>query len=91
MKRLLVTILLLQFFYFADSQIVSDIDSAKLLADKSTSDTAKVTLYAAISFTYSFLQVDSSIAYAQKAIRMASELNFKEGEAAGMFSYGWAL
>ena len=58
---------------------------------KSTSDTAKVSLYAALSFTYSFLQVDSSIAYAQKAVRIARELKYKEGEAAGMFSYGWAL
>ena len=91
MKRLLVTILLLQFFSFAESQLVSNIDSAKLLAANSTSDTAKVSLYAAISFTYCFLQVDSSIAYAQKAIRMASELKFIGGEAAGMFSYGWAL
>ena len=91
MKRILFTILSLQFFCFAKSQFVSDIDSVKLLAAKSTSDSAKVSLYAALSFTYTFLQVDSSIAYGQKAIRIARELKYKKGEAAGMFSYGWAL
>jgi two-component system NtrC family sensor kinase len=91
MKRILLTILLLQFFSFAESQMMVDIDSGKLWVGKSSSDTAKVSLYAALSFTYCFLQVDSSIAYAQKAIRLARELKYKEGEAAGMFSYGWAL
>ena len=91
MKRILLTILLLQFFYFAESQFLPDIDSVKLLVAKSTSDSAKVFLYANLSFTYSFLQVDSSIAYAQKAIRIARELKYKEGEAAAMFSYGWAF
>ena len=82
---------MLQLFAFAESQSIVDIDSTKLLLGKSTSDTANLFLYADLSFTYSFLQVDSSIAYAQKAIRISSELQYKEGEAASMFSYGWAL
>jgi two-component system NtrC family sensor kinase len=91
MKRILLTILLIQFFYFGESQFLPDIDSVKLLVSKSTSDSAKVFLYSNLSFTYSFLQVDSSIAYAQTAIRIARELKYKEGEAAAMFSYGWAF
>ncbi|TMI96167.1 MAG: tetratricopeptide repeat protein [Bacteroidetes bacterium] len=91
MKRILLTILLIQFFYFGESQFLPDIDSVKLLVSKSTSDSAKVFLYSNLSFTYSFLQVDSSIAYAQTAIRIARQLKYKEGEAAAMFSYGWAF
>jgi two-component system NtrC family sensor kinase len=91
MKRLLCTILLLQLFSFAESQRFVDVDSAKLLLGKLNSDEAKALLYADLSFTYAFLQIDSSIGYAQKAIRLAKQLQYKEGEAAGMFSYGWAL
>ena len=67
MKRILFTILLLQLFSFAESQMMVDLDSGKLLVAKSTSDTAKVSLYAALSFTYSFLQVDSSIILCSKS------------------------
>ena len=91
MKRILLTILWLHFFSIAESQMVSDIDGAKVLAGKLTSDTARSSLYAALSFTYSFLQVDSSITYAQKAIRIARDSKYMEGEAAGMFSYAWAI
>jgi signal transduction histidine kinase len=91
MKRVLLTALLLQVFFFAESQFLPDIDSVKLVVAKSTSDSAKVFLYSGLSFTYSFFQVDSSIAYAQKAIRIARELKYNAGEAAGMFSYGWAF
>src|SRR6516165_5376994 len=91
MKRVLLTALLLQVFFFAESQFLPDIDSVKLVVAKPTSDSAKVFLYSGLSFTYSFFQVDSSIAYAQKAIRIARELKYNAGEAAGMFSYGWAF
>src|SRR5882724_2317647 len=91
MKRLLFTIFLLQLFSFAESQRFVDIDSARLLLGKTNSDEAKVLIYADLSFTYAFLQVDTSIWYAQKAILLAKQLEFKEGEATGMFSYGWAL
>ncbi len=91
MKRILLTLLLLQLFSFAESQFLPNIDSVNLLVAKSTSDSAKVFLFSNLSFTYSFLQVDSSIAYAQKAVSIAREMKYKAGEAAGMFSYGWAL
>jgi signal transduction histidine kinase len=91
MKRVLLTILLLQLFSFAESQRFVDVDSARLLLDKTNSDEAKVLLYADLSFTYAFLQVDTSIGYAQKAIRLAKQLDNKAAEATGMFSYGWAL
>jgi signal transduction histidine kinase len=90
MKRILITFLPLQLFLFAESQFVSNIDSAKLEAAKSP-DSAKIFLYARIGNTYAFSQVDSSIAYSQKAIRLARKIEHKEGEAAGMASYGWAL
>ena len=37
------------------------------------------------------MQVDTSISYAQTAIRLARRLHYKKGVAAGMSSYGWAL
>jgi len=50
-----------------------------------------VSLYVGLSFTYAFLQADSNIKYAQKAISLARQIQYKNGEAAGMASYGWAL
>src|SRR4029077_18834115 len=92
MKRLLVTILILQFFSFAESQVnFSNPDSLKLLLEKTVHDTSRLRLYSDLSFIYAFLQVDTSIEYAQKAISLARQLQYNSGEAAGMFSYGWAL
>jgi two-component system NtrC family sensor kinase len=92
MKRLLLSILLLQFFSFAESQnVLLNADSLKILLGKTDQDTAKVQLCADLSFTYAFLQVDTGIVYAQKAISLARQIQYKKGEAAGMFSYGWAL
>ena len=92
MKRVLLTILLSQFFSLAESQMrSSNPDSLKQLLTTPIQDTTKVILYADISFTYAFLQIDTSIAYAQKAINLARQIQYKKGEAAAMSSYGWAL
>ncbi|HEV7424640.1 MAG TPA: histidine kinase dimerization/phospho-acceptor domain-containing protein, partial [Candidatus Paceibacterota bacterium] len=63
----------------------------KKVLDTTSQDTTKVLISADLSFTYAFLQVDTSLAYAQKAISLARQLQYKKGEAAGMSSYGWAL
>src|SRR5215470_15182060 len=89
-KRILFTILSLQLFHFAECQFTINIDSSKEAATKSP-DSAKIFIYAIIGNTYAFSQVDSSIAYSQKAISLARKIENKEGEAAGLFSYGWAL
>jgi signal transduction histidine kinase len=92
MKRVLLTILVMQIFSFADSQVrSSNPDSLKQLLAANIPDTTKVIICADISFTYAFLQVDTSIAYAQKAISLARQIQYKSGEAAAMSSYGWAL
>ena len=95
MRKLFLTILLLVpgFFSFAGFQFPSDNpDSLKMLADKTNHDTTKVQLYAQIGYSYAFFfQVDSSMLYSQKAISLARQIQFKEGEAYAMFSYGWSM
>jgi hypothetical protein len=71
MKRVLLTILVMQIFSFADFITSSNLDSLKQLSKTSIPDTTKVIVCADISFTYAFLQVDTSIAYAQ-AISLAT-------------------
>ncbi len=92
MKRLLHIILALQFFSLVEAQeYLSNLDSSKLLLSKTKNDTAKVLLLADLGLTYALFQVDTGIGYAQKAISLARQLNYKKGEAAGMSSYGWAF
>ena len=92
MRKLFLTILLLQFFSFAESQSSSDLDSLKLLADKTNEDTLKVRLYADLGFSYAFFfMVDSSITYSQKAISLARQIQYKQGEAYAMSRYGWSM
>jgi two-component system, NtrC family, sensor kinase len=93
MRKLFLTILLLQSFSFAESQFPStNPDSLKLLADKTNEDTLKVRLYADLGYSYAFFfHVDSSIAYSQKAISLARQIQFKPGEAWAMFCYGWSM
>src|SRR4051812_26324813 len=92
MKRVVLLICLLPIFSFTDGQARSpNFDSLRRLLGPSTHDTTSVLLSADISFNYAFWDVDSSIAYAQKAINLARQLQYTKGEAAGMLSYGWAL
>jgi len=92
MKKLALTILALQFFSLAETQkYSSNPDSLKLLLSKTRHDTDKVLMLADLGFTYALFQIDTSIMYAQRAISLARQLNYKKGEAAGMSSYGWVL
>jgi len=92
MRRIFLTILLIQCFSFADSQVrFTNVDSVKLLLDENIPDTTKIRLNAGLGFTYAFLQADSSIRYAQKGIILARQIQDKKGEAACMASYGWAM
>jgi hypothetical protein len=87
MKRILLTILLLQVFSFTESQLrFVDADSLKLELN-SQPDTTRVLSYANLCFTYAFFQVDSGIRYAQKTISLANHIQFKKGEEADMASY----
>jgi two-component system, NtrC family, sensor kinase len=91
MKRFLITILLLQVFSFAESQLrFVNTDSLKRELN-SQPDTTRVLSYASLCFNYTFWQVDSALAYGQKAIHLANQIQFKQGEATAMFSYAWAL
>ena len=91
MKRVLLTILLLQVFSFAESQLrFENVDSIKSELNYKP-DTTRVLSYANLCFNYAFRQVDSALAYGQKAIHLANQIQFKKGKAAAMFSYGWAL
>ena len=93
MRKLFLTILLFWSFSSAESQFPSDKpDSIKMLVDKTIADTAKVKLYAYLGYSYAFyFNVDSSIKYSQKAISLANQIQYKEGEAYAMSSYGWSM
>ncbi|HMK19579.1 MAG TPA: ATP-binding protein [Chitinophagaceae bacterium] len=92
MKKLALIIIAFQFFSFTEAQKYSENpDSLKLLLSSAKHDTDKVLLLADLGYTCAFLQVDTGIVYAQRAISLARQLNFKKGEAAAMSSYGWAF
>jgi signal transduction histidine kinase len=63
----------------------------KLLIANEKPDTARCLLCAELAFTYSFYQIDSGIHYAQKAIGMSRQIQYKKGEASGLARYGWNL
>jgi two-component system NtrC family sensor kinase len=77
--------------HYADSAMHLYLDISKLSLAKANDDTAKVLLLVNLSGEYVVWQVDSSIRYAQSAIKLARQLNYKKGEAAAMHSYGDAL
>ena len=92
MRTFLLTILFLQLFSLARAQQYSvNPDSLKLLLSKTSDDTEKVLMLSDLGFTYAFFKIDTSIMYAQRAISLARQLNYKKGEAAGMSSYSWVL
>ncbi len=93
MRKLFLTILLLPYFSYSQSQFPSsNPDSLKLLVSKTNRDTTKVRLFAELGYSYAFyFHVDSSIFYSQKAISLARQIQFKPGEAYAMFCYGWSM
>ena len=76
--------------HYADSAMHLYLDILKLSLSKAN-DTAKVLLMTDLSSWYVVYQADSSIRYAQNAISLARQLNYKKGEAAAMHSYANAL
>ena len=93
LKRLLFLILFYQSFSFVKAQQTYDdyYDSVQRILSIAKDDTAKVLLLAGLSFSYQTYQVDTSILYSQRAIRLARQLNYKNGEAVGLYCYAWAL
>jgi two-component system NtrC family sensor kinase len=89
--KLLFVLTLVVFIYFSYAQDFANIDSLKLLLKNSREDTARVMVLATMSFNYTFVNADSGMIYGQEGINLANKLNYKEGEAAAMLSYGWAL
>jgi two-component system NtrC family sensor kinase len=77
--------------HYADSAMNLNLDILKLSLINAQDDTAKVSLLVELSANYVIYQADSSIHYAQRAISLARQLNYKKGEAAAMQSYGTAL
>jgi tetratricopeptide (TPR) repeat protein len=93
LKKLLFIILFYQFLPFIKAQQTYDVyyDSVQRILSKTKDDTAKVLSMVDLSFNYSVYQVDTSILYSQKAIKLARQLNYKNGEAFGLNCYAWAL
>ena len=93
LKRLLLIILFYQSFSFVKAQQRYDdyYDSVQQMLSVTPDDTTKVLLLAGLSFNYQVFQVDTSILYSQKAIKLARQLNYKNGEAFGLNCYAWAL
>ncbi len=75
----------------AQNAFYNNVDSAKLSLSKANDDTAKVPLLIELSTAYLVYQADTSIRYAQRAISLARQLDYKKGEAQGMYIYGYAL
>ena len=92
MKRTSFIIPWLLFVLSAKTQtLFSNEDSTRWQIARAKDDTTKVLLYANLSFKYAFLQVDTAIYYAQKAISLARQIQYNKGLAAGLCTYGWAL
>jgi len=92
LKSLLLIILFCQFFSFIDAQTFAEYhDSLQRTLSKTKDDTSKVLLMIQLSGNYTIYQVDTSIRYAQRAISLARQLNYKRGEAKAMYVYGYAL
>jgi len=90
MKRILLILITLQFFSPAKAQTTLNPDSLKLLLSAAT-DTTKVLLLAQLGESYAFVQIDTALSYAEQAIILSRQLNFKKGEARALASYSWAL
>jgi len=67
------------------------IDSLKLQLASAQKDTNKIWTLIALSERYTWSFADTAVMYAQQALQLSKELNFRKGEAFGMADWGSAL
>jgi two-component system NtrC family sensor kinase len=89
MKRL--TLLL---FFFSFSIVFAQrtrIDKLNRLLEQTTQDSTKVLLMFELTQSYLYVSVDSGFIYAQKALKLARQSNFRKGEGRALNAVGMAL
>jgi hypothetical protein len=91
MKKLLLTILSLQFFSLIQAQNYKVIDSLKQIFTTAKEDTNKVKACYELSHAYQYSYPDSALYYALQCLPLAQKLNFKTGEMWILWSMGEAL
>jgi AraC-like DNA-binding protein len=73
------------------AQDQDEIDSIKNLISKSNKDTNQIKTYITLCEFYSKIQLDSTIYYAQKTIKLSEQLNFDYGIGRGFQLQGFAF
>jgi len=88
--------ILILFFFFLSSSLVSygqdlNPDSLKSLLNKNNKDTNQVKVLSDIAYFYYFNKPDSCLLYAERALSLAKNLNFTDGEVFALNTAGEAL
>jgi hypothetical protein len=65
-------------------------DTLKRLLMETRQDTSRVLLMAQLSINYRFFKPDSSMFFAQQALKLARQLNYSKGKARALYTYGEA-
>src|SRR5215210_5157796 len=90
MKRLLFCASLnLVFLGSSAQQRYADSLHQELAAAKE--DTTRVLIYSSLSRYFSYVQLDSGLHYAQKAVQLSQKANYKYGEAMGFYNIAGSL
>ncbi len=96
MKRaFLLTIILANLYGNGFAQIVDGppgyVDSLKYQSAMAKDDTSRVLALAHLSWTYAFIDFDSSAIYSQQALKLAQHVKFHKGEVRSLYGLGNAF
>ncbi len=84
MKQLLFSASLILAFFYSSGQL-KFADSLQQELSAAKDDTTLVLIYSSLSRYFSYVQLDSGLYYAQKAVQLSQKINYKYGEAIGFY------
>ena len=93
MKRLITLITLLSFVTAiscaqADSSASSEMPGLKQQLKNAGSDTSQAFTLASLSYFYAYSNYDSSLLYAEKALKLSNKINYARGRANALLGFG---
>ncbi len=87
---LLFVFLLLSFSFYASAQNADNIKDTKRGLIEAASDTARVNALNKLSSSYATINTDTAILYGEKAIALATKINYENGIGHAYSNTGWA-
>src|SRR4029078_2543460 len=93
MRKAIIVIVLILFISSASYEQVDKTSSYQIIdlkqqLEKTGNDTSRALIWAGLSYEYAYSDFDSSLLYAQKALKLSEEIDFARGRTNALIGFG---